>query len=222
MQRDPALEADALAAAAEADADVVAPLFQFRNVGRQLPGHWTTLDNGAAFGMDYISRTAAAKSNVFVNRSPETRYYYLDLAATGRPLAGDGTYRVTFPAASLPPARGFWSLTLYDERHQLPCDLPGRHAIGSRDPGLVFGTDGSLTVTIGPASGPDGTPPVAADTSRANHLTAPAGPFSLYLRIYWPDTAAIDAGWTPPPVRSLPDSRALSRAGTLLNIDAPR
>jgi hypothetical protein len=222
LRLDPGIEADALAAAAEADAEVVAPLFQFRNIGRQLPGHWTTLDNGAAFGTDYISRTAAAKSNVFVNRSPETRYYYLDLDATGRPLAGDGTYRVTFPAGSLPPARGFWSLTLYDERHQLPCDLPGRHAVGSRDPGLEFGADGSLTVTIGTASGPEGTPPAAMDARRANHLTAPAGPFSLYLRIYWPDTAAIDAGWTPPPAQPVPDPRTVSRVGALLNSDAPR
>ena len=208
--RDPALAADALVAAEEADAEIVAPLFHFRNVGRHLPGNWTTLDNGAAFGTDYVSRTAAAKSNVFVNRSPETRYYYLDLDVTGRQLVGDREYQITFPPGDLPPARGFWSLTVYDERHHLPADAPGRHSVGSRDPGLVFGRDGSLTITVGPAHGPGGTAPTAS--ASANRLAAPAGQFSLYLRIYWPDTAAIDAGWTPPAAALVPASPDVARA----------
>lgn len=220
--RDPALEADAIAAAQEADADVVAPLFHFRNVGRRLAGHWTTLDNGAAFGTDYRSRTAAAKSNVFVNRSHETRYYYLDLDASGRRLTGGGAYRITFPAGGLPPARGFWSLTVYDERHQLPADLHGRHSIGSRDPDLVLDPDGSLTITVEPTTGPAGTSFATAGTGSGNRLNAPTGDFSLYLRIYWPDASAIGAGWTPPPARPLPDPRRVSRAGTLLNAAAPR
>lgn len=222
IERDPALEAEALAAAAEADADVVAPLFHFRNVGRRLPGHWTTLDNGAAFGTDYVSRTAAAKSNVFVNRSHETRYYYLDLDASGRRLTGDAPYRITFPAGSLPPARGFWSLTVYDENHQLPCDATGRPALGSRDPGLVRGHDGSLTVLIGPAEEQAAPSLSATGAERVNRLAVPTGEFSLYLRIYWPDAAAIEAGWTPPPVVPVPDTRSLSRAAMPLVDDATR
>ncbi|MFM9057616.1 MAG: DUF1254 domain-containing protein [Planctomycetaceae bacterium] len=215
IKADPALEDDALAAAEEADREVVAPLFHFRNVGRRVAGHWTTLDNGAAFGTDYVARTAAAKSNVFVNRSHETRYYYLDLDAEGRRLDGDGEYRVTFPAGSLPPARGFWSLTVYDERHGLPGDAPGRHSLGSRDPDLAFDADGSLTVTVGPTGD-------ATADARANHLSAPAGEFSLYLRIYWPDTAASDAGWAPPPAVPAAQSRGIARTAALLKADAPR
>ena len=54
-------------AAAEADAQVVKPLFEFRNYGRQLPHHWSTIVNGAAFGTDYFTRTAVAKSNIFIS-----------------------------------------------------------------------------------------------------------------------------------------------------------
>jgi hypothetical protein len=32
-------------------------------------------------------------------------------------------------------------------------------------------------------------------------LPAPAGPFYLVLRIYWPEQAALDGTWTPPPVK---------------------
>jgi hypothetical protein len=210
IDHDPALRAEALAAAEEADRDVVDRLFHFDNVGRRLPGNWTTLDNGAAFGTDYVSRTAAAKSNVFVNRSCETRYYYLDRDATGQRLTGDGEYRITFPAHSLPPARGFWSLTVYDERHSLPADEYGRHSLGSRDPALVFEDDGSLTVTVGRG---DATRFTSGGTAIANRLTAPGGEFSLYLRIYWPDDDAISGGWTPPAAKPVVDPRAISRAG---------
>ena len=209
IEQDPALRAAALTAAEQADRDVVQRLFHFDNVGRRLPGNWTTLDNGADFGTDYVSRTAAAKSNVFVNRSCETRYYYLDRDATGRRLDGDGEYRITFPADSLPPARGFWSLTVYDGRHCLPGDSYGRHSLGSRDHALVYGADGSLTVTVGRQG--EGAPSTGGSAT-ANRLTAPDGEFSLYLRIYWPDATAIAAGWTPPAANPVADPRALSRA----------
>jgi hypothetical protein len=50
---------------------VVAPLLQFRNWGIQLAHHWTTQTNGAAFGTDYFTRTAVAKSNILVNKPIE-------------------------------------------------------------------------------------------------------------------------------------------------------
>lgn len=101
---DPELAAVARAAVEEAERDVVAPLFEFRNLGYRLPAGWTTLVNGAAFGTDYLTRTAVARSNVFVNRHRETKYYYQDVDADGRRLCGDHRYTVTFPAGRLPPA----------------------------------------------------------------------------------------------------------------------
>jgi hypothetical protein len=32
-------------------------------------------------------------------------------------------------------------------------------------------------------------------------MAAPAGPFYLVLRIYWPEQTALDGTWTPPPVK---------------------
>ncbi|NBW87807.1 MAG: DUF1254 domain-containing protein, partial [Planctomycetia bacterium] len=135
IDRDPSLARLAAEAAGDAERDLVAPLFEFRNVGRPLAGNWTTIDNGAAFGTDYVTRTAVARSNVFVNREEETKYYFLDLDARGERLRGDRDYRITFPAGALPPARAFWSLTVYDERHALPTEPTGTYAIGSRDGG---------------------------------------------------------------------------------------
>lgn len=102
-------------AAAEADEALVTPLLEFRNFGLSLPDNWTTVINSAEFGTDYYTRTAVAKSNIFINRPRETRYFYQDLDRTGARLNGAKSYTVTFK--EIPPVKGFWSITLYDKWH---------------------------------------------------------------------------------------------------------
>ena len=80
----------------EADRDLIAPIFQFRNVGVPVRDGWTTPKNGAAFGTDYLTRSAAAKANIFVNMPRETGYFYQDLDSAGERLSGSGRYTVTF------------------------------------------------------------------------------------------------------------------------------
>jgi hypothetical protein len=62
-----------------------------------------------------LTRTAVARSNIFVNKPNEAKYFYQDLDASGERLNGANRYRVTF-AKGEPPVRGFFSLTLYDEQ----------------------------------------------------------------------------------------------------------
>ena len=92
----PKLKAAMTEAAAEADEKLVKPLFEFRNYGQQLPHHWSTISNEAAFGTDYFTRTAVAKSNIFVNAPNETKYFYQDLDRSGGRLNGANSYTVTF------------------------------------------------------------------------------------------------------------------------------
>ena len=174
-------------------AEIVDPLFQFHRYGQRLPGHWTTITNNADFGTDYVTRAAAAKSNIFVNRAVETRYFYGDLDADGDRLNGTNAYTITFPADALPPVRGFWSLTLYNEHHFFhPNDL-GRYSLGTKNTGLTYNPDGSLTLHAQ-------TSPPTDDAVLTNWLPAPDGDFTLYLRAYWPDTKITDGTWTPPPI----------------------
>jgi len=65
----------------EAEKQLVKPLFEFRNYGQQLPHNWSTISNGAAFGTDYFTRTAVAKSNILVN-SPRMDFALMARAAT--------------------------------------------------------------------------------------------------------------------------------------------
>jgi hypothetical protein len=180
-------------AAADANAGLVADLFQFRNIGLPLPGNWSTPRNGARFGTDYLSRTAMARANIFVNTPEETAYFYTDLDADGERLHGSRSYSVTFPPNDLPPVNGFWSLTLYNEHHFFHPNELHRYSLGTKTKNLHHAADGSLTLTA------SATPP-GDDDLLTNWLPAPDGPFSLYLRAYWPRPPILDGTWTPPPV----------------------
>jgi hypothetical protein len=193
---DPEIAGQLTAAAADANQGLVAELFQFRNIGLPLPGHWSTQRNGARFGTDYLSRTAMGKANIFVNVPEETTYFYQDLDEHGDRLDGSRSYAVTFPPGGLPPVRGFWSLTLYNEHHFFHPNELNRYSLGTKNKNLRRAADGSLTLTASAA-------PPADDELRANWLPAPSGPFSLYLRAYWPEQPILDGGWTPPPVTRL-------------------
>ncbi len=177
-----------------ADAELIEPLFEFRNWGQQLPHNWSTTSNNAAFGSDYFTRTAVAKSNIFVNAPSETKYFYQDLDAGGARLEGANRYVVTFPANGTPPVNGFWSLTLYNEHHFFEPNPIKRYSVGTKNKDLKLGPDGSLSIYIQP-NPPDG-------DNQSNWLPTPkAGGFSLYVRAYWPKSLILDGGWTPPPVQ---------------------
>jgi hypothetical protein len=192
-RKNPMLKAAMVDEALKADKELVEPLLQFHNFGLQLPYQWSTVPNGAAFGTDYFTRTAVAKSNIFVNAPNETKYWYQDLDASGTRLNGANRYTVTFAKDQTPPARGFWSLTLYNQEHFFVPNQIDRYSLGTKNKDLVYNGDGSLTIYV-QADAP-------SDAQRANWLPAPtSADFSLVIRAYWPKVAALDLSWTPPPV----------------------
>jgi hypothetical protein len=192
-QKDAKLKAAMAQAAAECDEQLVKPLFQFRNYGQQLPHHWSTISNEAAFGTDYFTRTAVAKSNIFVNAPNETKYFYQDLDANGDRLNSASRYIVTFPNGQTPPVNGFWSLSIYNEHHFFVANPINRFSVGTKNKDLTFAADGSLAICVQADEPKD-------PAQRANWLPAPKGDFSLYVRAYWPKEAVTNGAWTPPPV----------------------
>ena len=127
----PKMKQAMIEAAKDAEEKLVNPLFQFRNYGQQLPHNWSTISNESAFGTDYFTRTAVAKSNILVNSPNETKYFYQDLDANGARLNSANRYTVTFAKDQTPPVRGFWSLSIYNEHHFFVAksdqSLLGRH-----------------------------------------------------------------------------------------------
>lgn len=191
-KQDTTIMAAMIEEAKKAETELVDPLLQFRNWGVQLDSHWSTTNNNAAFGTDYFTRTAVAKSNILVNAPTETKYFYQDLDREGQRLSGANSYTVTFPKGATPPVNGFWSLTLYDEQHFFVPNALARYSLGTKNKSLSYNADGSLTVYVQEKSPGRG--------NEQNWLPAPAGDFSLYIRAYWPKTEIVDGGWTPPPV----------------------
>jgi hypothetical protein len=190
---DPKLKQAMTDGAKEADEQLVKPLFQFRNYGQPLPHNWSTISNEAAFGTDYFTRTAVAKSNILVNSPNETKYFYQDLDDNGGRLNSANRYTVTFAKDATPPVNGFWSLSIYNEHHFFVANAINRFSVGTKNKDLKFGSDGSLTIYV-QAEAP------ADSAQRANWLPAPKGDFSLYVRAYWPKAAITDGSWAPPAV----------------------
>jgi len=97
---------------------------------------------------------------------------------------------VTFK--ELPPVKGFWSITLYDQFHFLAPNALNRFSLGTKSRDLRFEADGALVIFV------QKEPPES--DKMANWLPAPDGPFSLYIRAYWPLPPIGEGRWTPPPV----------------------
>ena len=168
------------------------------DLGEQING-WSAVDalgSREFFAGDHLLRAAGAMAGWGGNDKIEAFYPLARTDAHGDPLAGARAYRLRFD--ELPPARAFWSVTMYDTSYDgvagyLVENEIGRYLINSTTSGLVTGDDGSLTIHIQHAR------PETAE-GQANWLPAPDGPFYLAMRIYWPEPAALDGTWSPPPI----------------------
>jgi hypothetical protein len=181
--------------AVETDHAVIKPFFEWRHNGRPAGNGWNRSTNNAQWGIDYFNRTGTAKSNMFDNRPNETQYFYTDYDGANGELNGSGSYEVTFTPGQEPPVNGFWSLTLYNDKHLFhPNDLK-RYSLGTKNKNLKRNSDGSLTLYIG-AKSPGG-------EKEVNWLPAPDGKFSLYIRAYWGKEPILDSSWQPPKIEKV-------------------
>jgi hypothetical protein len=190
--KDPEVKKTLIESFAAADKELIAPLFQWRYNGRSAGNGWNSPVNNAQWGTDYLNRTGTAKSNIYDNKPDETKYIYRDLDSKGRQLHGKNNYTVTFPKGELPPVKGFWSMTLYNEHHLFESNKLNRYSLGTKSKSLQYNPDGSLTLYFGAKS--------PGKDKETNWVLAPKGTFSLYIRAYWADKAIIDGTWMPPNV----------------------
>jgi hypothetical protein len=121
--------------------------------------------------------------------------------AEARPFNGSQhAYTIEFDKDTLPPVRGFWSISLYSlPERRFVKNAIGRYSIGSRTDGIRLDADGVLSIRI-----QHGSP---GESLESNWLPAPAGPFCLVLRLYWPGDGVRDGAWAPPAVQRLAHAR---------------
>ncbi|HVZ31696.1 MAG TPA: DUF1214 domain-containing protein, partial [Polyangiaceae bacterium] len=162
-------------------------------LGRQQNGWRVQPSAVGAYGVDYLLRAAVASNGLGASGPEDAWMAAISASSDGVPLRSDAQYVLHFAPGALPPAKGFWSLTLYDERHLLADNPLGRHALGERD-GLSYNQDGSLDIFIQRASPGQG--------KSQNWLPAPgSGKFEMSLRVYWPRAEAFDGRWSLPELR---------------------
>ncbi|MFC1409241.1 DUF1254 domain-containing protein [Streptacidiphilus sp. N1-12] len=153
----------------------------------------------ADHGRDYLTRAVGVHKGLYGLPSQEAWYAGWAQDSEGnRPDASRRDYTVHFPAGKLPPARFFWSATMYALPSRLLVENPiDRYSIGDRTPGLVYEPDGGLTLFVQHRR-PD-------DPARAaNWLPAPDGPFSIAIRLYGPDPGVASGSWPLPQLTPRP------------------
>jgi hypothetical protein len=163
------------------------------NIGPVINGWSYSPRNAGHFGTDYLVRSATAWKYIYVQPAEEAMYPTADVDGEGQQLDGSvHRYELEFVAGQLPPARFFWSVTIYDKQRGLLVRNPiSRYSIGDRTPGLRIGPEGGLKLTL------QADPPA----DEANWLPAPRAPFYLCLRVYGPKPAMLEGGYTVPAVR---------------------
>ncbi|MFE5580009.1 DUF1254 domain-containing protein [Kitasatospora sp. NPDC056531] len=147
-------------------------------------------------GADFLHQALGARLGLYGLPAEEawSGGWTADAAGHRPPNASDRDHVIHFGPHDLPPARFFWSATMYA--------LPGRHlvdntldrySIGDRTPDLVRDPDGGLTLYVQHKR------PADAQHS-ANWLPAPDGPFTVVIRLYGPDPSVLDGRWKLPPL----------------------
>jgi hypothetical protein len=193
--KDPAIKKTLTETAVAAERELIAPFFQWHYNGRSAGNGWNSPINNAKWGTDYLNRTGTAKSNMYDNRPEETKYIYTDNDSQGKQLHGQKSYSITFAKGQVPPVKGFWSVTLYNDLHLFNPNALKRYSLGTKNKTLKYNADGSLTLYAGAKS--------PGKDKESNWLPAPNGTFSLYIRAYWAEKAILDGTWQPPKLESV-------------------
>jgi len=144
---------------------------------------------------DYLARATGAQLGILGNSKEEAFYPGYQQDAEGQPLdASKHRYVLRFAPGQLPPARAFWSLTMYDLPGEfLVANSLNRYLVNSPMlPNLKRDADGGLTLYIQHDS--------PGQDKEANWLPAPKRAFFMVMRIYWPKPEVLDGRWKQPPL----------------------
>ncbi|MDE1179210.1 DUF1254 domain-containing protein [Paraburkholderia sp.] len=145
---------------------------------------------------DYVARATGTQVGIGANSREEALYPILEKDASGVPFDGSQhRYTLHFRKGQLPPVNAFWSMTMYALPSQLLVKNPiDRYLINAPMlPGLKTDRDGGITIYIQSES--------PGSAREANWLPAPAGPFMVTMRYYWPKAALLNNQWHTPEIR---------------------
>ena len=143
---------------------------------------------------DYFNRALGVMVGIFGNVKKVSVYFAVAKDDQGELFDGSKhSYSIKFTADQIPPAKNFWSWTMYKLPQRWLVDNPiDRYSIGSSTPGLKKAADGSITIYFQAKS--------PGKEKESNWLPAPEGPFWPVLRTYGPGQSILNNTWKLPPV----------------------
>jgi hypothetical protein len=166
-----------------------------KKFGTRVNGWSIAVENMGAYGTSYLRRAVIALGGIGANLPEDAIYPSAFFDGDGKPLDSANRYILHFEKGALPPAKAFWSITMYDrDGFQAPNPM-NRFALGDRDD-LKFNGDGSLDIYVQRES-------PGAD-KESNWLPAPrSGLMAPTMRIYSPRMEIIEGAWVPPPFKCI-------------------
>jgi len=166
----------------------------FKKAGEPVNGWMFTTKTGI-YGTDYLQRALVTAIGLGANRPQDAVYPTGEKASDGDKFEGASKkYVMHFDKGQMPPVKGFWSLTMYDEKYFFVANPLNRYTLSQRNK-LTTNPDGSVDLYL-QADSP-------GKAKEANWLPAPNGQFIPMLRLYWPEEtppSIIDGTWKPPSI----------------------
>lgn len=161
----------------------------------KLVNGWVFTTETGLYGTKYLQRALITAIGLGANRPQDAVYPTSEGPGLLESYNGAKKYVMHFEKGQLPPAQGFWSLTMYDANYFFVDNPLNRYSISARQ-NLKPNADGSVDLYIQHDS-------PGADME-SNWLPAPADKFILMMRLYWPsekDPSILDGSWRIPKVR---------------------
>ena len=163
----------------------------------KLENGWLFTTKTGNYGANYLQRALITAIGLGANRSQDAVYPTSEGPSAISSYTGEKKYVMHFNKGELPPANGFWSLTMYDQDYFFVPNPLDRYSISARQ-NLKANTDGSVDLYIQNKNpGPD---------KESNWLPAPKDKFILMMRLYWPkenDPSILDGSWKIPRVKAV-------------------
>ncbi len=158
---------------------------------------WNVNTSGLGeYGTNYALRAYVTKIGFGANTAEDAIYPNSAIDTDGNNYSGDNNYVLHFDADKLPPAKGFWSLTMYDKEGFLVDNAIDRYNLGNKH-NLTYNEDGSVDIYI----------QYEEPKMSSNWLPSPppGQEFELTFRMYWPEEEVLNRTWQMPGVVNMSD-----------------
>ena len=161
----------------------------------KLENGWMFFKETGLYGTGYWNRALITWYGLGANRPQDAVYPTSEGPDLLQKYSGADKYVMRFEKGQFPPAKGFWSITMYDDKYFFVPNPINRYTISTRNK-FKANPDGSVDVYVQNES--------PGKDKESNWLPAPKGEFVLMMRLYWPSEtppSILDGSWKPPHVK---------------------